>query len=86
MAHWVGLACWLRKFLTTSWVVSPLELAEGVLALVDPTLERLHWVLPLEGSLGVEISADRKVVGVLAVRLLGVGNGAVGAVEAGSLE
>ena len=67
-------------------MVPPLGLALGVSALVDPPLERLHWVPLLEGLLGVSVSVDKEEVGILAVRLLCVGNGAVGAVEAGSLE
>ena len=67
-------------------MVPPLGLVSGVSALADPPLERLHWDPPLEELLGVAVSADKEEVGVLAVRLLFVSNGAVGAVEDGSLE
>ena len=76
-----------------------MELAAAVLVLVDPPLEWLHWVPHLEAPFGVVISADKDEVGFLAVGvdhlqlgrlwqlwLLGVGNGAAGVVEAGSLE
>ena len=59
------------------------ELASGVLALVAPPLDRLHWVPPLEESLGGAVSADEDEVGFMAMRLLGVGNGTAGAVEDG---
>ena len=99
MAHWVGLAGWLRRVLPTSWVAPPLELAAGVLELVAPPLERLHWVPPLEAPPGVAVSADNTDVRFLAagveqlqlghlwkLMVLGVGNGTAGAVEAGSVE
>ena len=86
LAHWVGLACWLRRVLPTSWVVTPLVLASEVSSLVAPPLERLHLVPPFEGLLVVAFSADKEEVVVLAVRLLCVGNSAVGAVGSGSVE
>ena len=99
MLHWVGLACWLRRVLPTSWVDPPLELAVVVLALVAPPFERIHWVPPLEAPLGVAVSADEEELGVLVTGLdhlqliclwklwlLGAENGVAGGVEAGSLE
>ena len=58
-------------------MVPPLGLELGVSALVDPPLEWVHWVPPLEVLLVVVVSADKYKVWVLAVRLL--------CVEAGSL-
>ena len=63
----------------------PLELAVGVLAMVAPPLERLHWVPTLEASLVIVFSVEKEEVGVLDW-LLVVGKSAAGAVEAGSLE
>ena len=59
---------------------------EGVLSLLNLPLDQLHWVPPLEASLGVAVSLDEEEVGFLALRFLGVGDGMAGAVETGSLE
>ena len=67
-------------------MVQPSGIASGVSALVDTPLERLHWVPTLEGLLGVAVTADKEELGVLAIWLLCLGNGAVGDVETGSLE
>ena len=68
--QWAGALGWAGLLVLASLDKllggSTLEACGGVLALVAATLERLHWVSPLEAPLGVAVSADDKEVGVLA--------------------
>ena len=76
-----------------------MDLVAGVLVIVAPPLERLHWISPLDSPHRVAVYADKEDVGILEAGvdklqlclpwqlwLLGVGNGLAGDVEAGLLE